>query len=202
MDVAGALIALPIAAPVIATLAVAVRLAMGRPIFFVQQRAGRDGRPFALRKFRSMTADVDAMGMPLPDAERTPRMGRLLRRSRLDELPELWEILKGDMSFIGPRPLLPPTIAAMGEKGVQRGAVRPGLTGWAQISGNSSLDNDDKLALDLWYIRHRSIPLDLFILAKTVGLMLFGEKVCESRLRQAKALESEVETGFSPGATR
>lgn len=186
MDVVGTLLALPLAVPVMLLLAPIVFLMLGRPVLFVQTRSSRGGNGFRLVKFRTMTDARDAAGELLPDDQRMTRFGKLLRRSRLDELPELWNILKGEMSFIGPRPLLPHTIAHMGDEGRIRSTVRPGLTGWAQISGNSSLTNDDKLALDLWYIRNRSLALDIMILFKTIGLMIFGEKISQQRLLQAQ----------------
>ena len=126
-------------------------------------------------------------GALLPDSERTTRFGRFLRRSRLDELPELWNVLKGDMSIVGPRPLLPETVAGMGELGVRRCRVRPGLTGWAQVSGNTFLSEDHKLALDLWYIDHRTLRLDLLIVVESLGLVVFGERVNHSRVDIAES---------------
>ncbi|MDF8358783.1 sugar transferase [Ensifer adhaerens] len=137
-------------------------------------------------KFRSMSDARDAEGRPLSDAERTGRFGLLLRRTRLDELPEFWNILIGDMSLIGPRPILPETIDALGERGVRRCSVRPGLTGWAQISGNAILSNDDKLDLDLWYIANRSAWVDLKIIAETVLVMILGDRISERRLSAAR----------------
>jgi lipopolysaccharide/colanic/teichoic acid biosynthesis glycosyltransferase len=179
---AGGLVALP----VLILLALAVRGALGRPTLFVQQRAGRHGRPFRLLKFRSMTDARDAAGRLLPDEARIVPFGRLLRRSRLDELPELWNVLWGEMSLVGPRPLLPETVAGFGEAGQRRGAVRPGLTGWAQVNGNTALTDEDKLALDLWYIDHRSLALDVAILARTLAVLVGGEKVDVPRLAEAR----------------
>jgi lipopolysaccharide/colanic/teichoic acid biosynthesis glycosyltransferase len=186
-DVVVSAAALVVCAPVLLFLAAAVLVAMGRPVLFVQRRSGRAGVPFRLIKFRSMTETRDGDGRLLPDAQRTTPLGRFLRRSRLDELPELWNVLRGQMSLIGPRPILPETIREMGEDGRKRGLVRPGLTGWAQICGNSSLNNDDKLTLDLWYIDHRSLRLDLLIVFKTVTLMLFGEAIDRDRIDAAWA---------------
>jgi lipopolysaccharide/colanic/teichoic acid biosynthesis glycosyltransferase len=174
-------------APLLLTLAIAVLLGLGRPIFFIQKRAGRFNEPFSLIKFRSMTDARDSGGLLLPDADRTNRFGRILRRSRLDELPELWNVFRGDMSIIGPRPLLPDTIEQMGANGSLRSSVRPGLTGWAQISGNVKLPNEDKLALDLWYINNRCLRLDILIIFKTIHLMLFGDRINTHRISQANA---------------
>ena len=175
------------ALPLLVLLALIVRLGMGRPVLFIQQRSGRGGVPFALVKFRTMRDGRGPDGGLLDDSVRTPPLGRILRRSRLDELPSLWNILTGDMALVGPRPLLPETVAAFGTGGVMRGAVRPGLTGWAQINGNSLLKDGDKLALDLWYIRHASFALDLRILVWTIGMLLFGEKVNRGQRGRAYA---------------
>jgi lipopolysaccharide/colanic/teichoic acid biosynthesis glycosyltransferase len=184
-DVIVSLLALVACGPILMLLAAAIWMSMGRPILFAQLRSGRNGNPFKMVKFRSMTDARDFEGVLLPDTDRTTPLGRFLRRSRLDELPEFWNVLTGRMSLIGPRPILPDTIAALGADGVRRGAVRPGLTGWAQICGNSSLSNTDKLALDLWYIEHRSLKLDFIILLGTIKLMIFGEAIDHSRLRAA-----------------
>jgi lipopolysaccharide/colanic/teichoic acid biosynthesis glycosyltransferase len=165
-----------IAMPVAAAIAVAILVTMGRPIFFKQQRAGRDGE-FRLVKFRTMTDAKSADGKLLDDAERVTPFGRFLRRSRLDELPELWSIFVGDMSLVGPRPLPPNSPLNLGDHGAERLSVRPGLTGWAQVNGNTLLSADQKLALDLWYVRRRSLRLDIIILIKTISVVLFGERL-------------------------
>lgn len=182
-----ALAALLAFSPVIAAVALAVRIGMGSPVFFRQERSGLGGRRFRMIKFRSMTDARDAEGRLLPDAKRTTATGRFLRRSRLDELPELVNILRGEMAWIGPRPLLPETIAALGEDGARRGRVRPGLTGWAQVSGNALLTNEQKLQLDLWYIDHRSIAIDLRILVLTLWVALCGERVNTHNLERCRA---------------
>lgn len=173
--------------PVIAGLALLIGLTMGRPVFFVQHRSGLGGVPFRLVKFRTMVDARDPSGRPLHDADRTTALGGFLRRRRLDELPELWNVLKGEMSLIGPRPLLPGTVGAMGELGRRRGAVRPGLTGWAQVNGNALLSEQAKLALDLWYIEHRSLRLDILIVIKTVQVILFGERINQAEVRRVHA---------------
>lgn len=172
--------------PVMLLLAALIRVALGSPVLFVQPRAGIGGRPFRLVKFRTMTDARDRHGALLPDERRLTPLGRLLRRTRLDELPELWNILKGEMALVGPRPLLPATVAGFGEAGQRRGAVRPGLTGWAQVNGNTLLSDEDKLALDLWYVDHRSPWLDARILAKTVVVVLLGERVAVPELEKAR----------------
>lgn len=177
--------ALVLAAPVLAMLALAVRLILGAPVLFHQQRAGQSGRTFTIVKFRTMTDARAPDGTLLPDAERTPWFGRMLRRTRLDELPELWNILRGEMAFIGPRPLLPETVAAMHDRGRRRSWILPGLTGWAQVNGNTLLTGEEKLALDLWYVDHHSARIDLLILLRTVQVMVFGER--RPSLRPARA---------------
>ncbi|RPF71173.1 sugar transferase [Aurantiacibacter spongiae] len=162
-------------APVLLATALAVRLALGRGVLFRQTRSGLGGVPFLMIKFRTMTDARDAQGNLLPDPDRTPALGRWLRRLRIDELPELVNIARGEMAFVGPRPLLPATIAEMGDGGIARGAVRPGLTGWAQVNGNALLSREDKLALDLAYIRARSLRFDTRIVLRTVLVVLLGE---------------------------
>ncbi|WP_395327342.1 sugar transferase [Novosphingobium sp. BL-8H] len=162
--------------PLLAGLALGVRLSMGAPVLFRQQRAGLDGKSFTLFKLRSMRDENGPDGRPLPDEARVTGFGRFLRRSRLDELPGLWNVARGDMTFVGPRPLLPETIAGLGRRGVARGRVRPGLTGWAQVNGNTLLSLDEKIALDLWYVDHASALLDMRILARTAWVMIGGER--------------------------
>ena len=174
-------------APVLAVAALAVAIDLGRPVLFVQGRSGRHGRVFAMAKLRTMADARDADGVLRPDAERVSRLGRWLRRSRIDELPGFWHVLMGDMSLVGPRPLLPATIAAMGDAGRRRGDVRPGLTGWAQVNGNALLGDADKLALDLWYIRHASLRLDVAILLRTLRVVAAGERINLAEVGRAYA---------------
>lgn len=162
--------------PVMAVLAVLVLMLQGRPILFRQVRSGKNGVPFRMVKFRSMRDLRDCHGALLPDAARTTSIGAFLRRSRLDEIPGLWNVATGDLAFIGPRPLLPETIAELGERGMQRGQVQPGLTGWAQVNGNTLLTLDEKVALDLWYIENRSLRTDYEILLSTLWVMFRGER--------------------------
>lgn len=165
IDIVAASTALVLLSPVIAAVAVAVRLRLGSPVLFRQQRPGLHGRPFTLIKFRTMLDAHGADGEPLPDAERLPRFGRWLRSTSLDELPELWNVLRGDMSLVGPRPLLMHYLPLYSPEQARRHDVRPGLTGWAQINGRNALSWDEKFALDLWYVDHWSLRLDLKILA-------------------------------------
>lgn len=187
VDLAVALVALVLLAPVCLLAAGLVRLFLGKPVLFRQRRSGRGGRVFEMLKLRSMTDARDAAGELLPDSDRLTGFGRFLRRSRMDELPGLLSIVRGDMALVGPRPLLPETIAALGELGERRGAVRPGLTGWAQVNGNALLPTDDKVALDLWYIAHRSALLDLKTIVRTVVVILSGERIHTTNLEKAVA---------------
>lgn len=155
-------------APVMAGLAVAVRFALGSPILFRQERPGAGGRPFTMVKFRTMRDAVDAKGQPLPDSERLTRFGRFLRSSSLDELPELWNVLRGEMSLVGPRPLLMEYLPLYSEEQARRHEVRPGVTGWAQVNGRNAISWEEKFALDVWYVDNRSFLLDLRILMLTL----------------------------------
>jgi lipopolysaccharide/colanic/teichoic acid biosynthesis glycosyltransferase len=172
--------------PVFVLIGIAIRFTMGAPVFFKQRRAGLEGEPFRIVKFRSMTDARDSDGKLLPDAERTTRLGRFLRRFRIDELPELFNVLEGNLSLIGPRPLLPETIVAFHEAGRHRCRVRPGLTGWAQVNGNTRLSDSDKLALDLWYIDNRSLAIDLGIAFATLAVTLRGERPNLSNIEAAR----------------
>lgn len=172
-----ALLALITVLPILFILALSVLVFQGQPVLFRQMRAGKGGDAFELIKFRSMRDTRDADGELLPDDQRTTGIGKFLRRSRLDELPGIWNVVTGDMAIVGPRPLLPETIDDLGEIGARRGAVKPGLTGWSQVSGNTLLSLEQKIALDLWYIEHRSLALDLQIILRTVIVMVGGEKL-------------------------
>ena len=190
------LCALIVALPLFVFAAFATFFTLGQPVFFRQTRAGKGGTVFCLVKLRTMSDARDAGGNLLPDEKRVSTAGNLLRRMRLDEYPQLLSIIRGEMALVGPRPLKPETVAQFGADGRQRGTVRPGLTGWAQVSGNTALSNEEKLRLDLWYIAHRSAALDLQILFETVGVALFGEHRNTTRLDAARSwrkLDNEVE---------
>jgi lipopolysaccharide/colanic/teichoic acid biosynthesis glycosyltransferase len=152
--------------PVLLAVALAVRLDLGRPVLFRQRRPGRFGAPFELLKFRTMRAGSG------PDGERLTRLGRFLRASSLDELPELWNVLRGDMSLVGPRPLLSHYLARYDDEQARRHAVRPGLTGWAQVNGRNAVGWEERLAMDVWYVDHRSLALDARIVLKTLVVVL------------------------------
>lgn len=167
-DCVVAAIGLALLAPALAMIALAIRLAMGPPVIFRQERPGRHGRPFALYKFRTMSEAHDARGRTLPDRARLTRLGRALRRTSLDELPELVNVLKGDMSLVGPRPLLMRYLARYTPEQSRRHEVRPGITGWAQLNGRDTLPWVDRFALDVWYVDHQSLRLDVRILLSTI----------------------------------
>lgn len=167
-DLSLALVLIPLTLPMMGLLALLIRWRLGSPVLFSQERPGLHGKPFILRKFRTMTDTCDAMGKLLPDSERLPPFGKFLRSTSLDELPELIHILRGEMSFVGPRPLLMEYLERYTPEQARRHAVIPGLSGWAQVCGRNALTWDERFALDLWYIDHQSFLLDLRIMALTV----------------------------------
>jgi|SRR6185312_3529768 len=154
-----------------------VRKKLGKPVFFRQTRPGMYGRPFNMVKFRTMTDAFGRDGQLLPDAERLTPFGRFLRASSLDELPELWNVLKGEMSLVGPRPLLMEYLPLYSPEQARRHEARPGITGWAQVNGRNALSWDDKFKLDVWYVDHRSMWLDIKILWLTVRKVLVREGI-------------------------
>jgi lipopolysaccharide/colanic/teichoic acid biosynthesis glycosyltransferase len=168
LDIIGAAVGLGLLAPVLALTALLVWWRMGSPVLFTQLRPGRDGQPFKLIKFRTMRDAVDRSGRPLPDAERLTKLGAFLRNTSIDELPELWNVLKGEMSLVGPRPLLMEYLPLYSAEQARRHEVRPGLTGWAQVNGRNALGWEQKFALDIWYVENRSLWLDFRILWLTV----------------------------------
>jgi lipopolysaccharide/colanic/teichoic acid biosynthesis glycosyltransferase len=178
LDLVIALPATIITAPVIALMALAIRLeSPGHPIY-TQTRAGKNGRPFQIYKLRTMVrgAEFTGAGLAIQEGDdRITRVGQLLRRYSLDELPNLWNVMRGDMSIVGPRPTLPVQVEQYTERQLGRLAVKPGLTGWAQINGRASLPWPERIELDLWYVEHRSLALDLRIVARTIGMVLTGQ---------------------------
>jgi lipopolysaccharide/colanic/teichoic acid biosynthesis glycosyltransferase len=182
--------------PILAVTAALVWACLGRPLMFRQTRCGLGAKPFTVCKFRTMHDRRDAQNDLLPDAERLTQMTRVMRLLRLDELPQLLAVAKGDMAFVGPRPLLPATIAGFGELGRVRCTVLPGLSGWAQVNGNTCLTDKEKLALDLWYIENCSFALDCRILAMTVLVILRGEHTNDGNLARAWTAMHH----FRPGA--
>jgi len=177
IDVLGASTALVVLSPLLAVVAVLVRVRMGPPVLFRQLRPGREGRPFELTKFRTMTDQRGPDGTLLPDAQRLTALGRFLRRTSIDELPELVNVVRGDMSLVGPRPLLMEYLPRYSPQQARRHEVRPGVTGWTQVNGRNELTWDEKFALDVWYVEHRSTRLDLEILGRTVSQVLGGQGV-------------------------
>lgn len=163
-----ALTALIVLFPVLLVLYVIIAMKMGIPVFFVQARPGMHGRIFKMVKFRSMTDAKNTKGELLPDAERLPAFGQMLRATSLDELPELWNVVKGDMSLVGPRPLLIEYLDKYTPQQAKRHDVRPGVTGWAQVNGRNALSWEEKFALDAWYVENRTFWLDFKILLMTV----------------------------------
>ncbi len=176
-DLTLSLAALLLLCPVLAALALIVRVQLGAPVLFRQTRPGLRGKLFTLYKFRTMTGARDAQGNLLPDAERLTRFGRFLRSTSLDELPELFNVLKGEMSLVGPRPLLTQYLERYTPEQMRRHAVLPGITGWAQVNGRNALSWEQKFALDVWYVDHQSIRLDLKILLLTVWKIIKREGI-------------------------
>jgi lipopolysaccharide/colanic/teichoic acid biosynthesis glycosyltransferase len=165
--------------PILLMVAVLVRLVLGKPILFRQERPGLNARPFTLFKFRTMTDARDADGQFLPDAQRLTPLGQFLRSTSLDELPELLNVIRGEMSLVGPRPLLSQYLNRYTPEQMRRHEVKPGITGWAQVHGRNALDWNKKLALDLWYVDHQSLWLDFSILARTAGQVLRREGIAQ-----------------------
>jgi len=176
-DIAISAVGLFFFSPLFLGIAVAIVVSMGRPVFFVQSRPGWQGRPFNLVKFRTMTGDFGEDGQVLPDSARLTRFGRFLRTLSLDELPELWNVLRGDMSLVGPRPLLMEYLPLYSSEQARRHAVRPGLTGWAQVKGRNLLSWERKFELDVWYVDNHSLLLDLQILWLTIGTVIRREGI-------------------------
>jgi lipopolysaccharide/colanic/teichoic acid biosynthesis glycosyltransferase len=171
-DCVVALIGLIVAAPLLLLLALLVRVFLGSPILFRQIRPGLHAEPFAILKFRTMTDAKGPDGALLPDKDRLTAFGRFLRASSLDELPELWNVLTGKMSLVGPRPLLMEYVPLYNKQQMRRHAVRPGITGWSQVNGRNAIGWDEKFALDIWYVDNQSMWLDIKILFLTVGSIL------------------------------
>ena len=172
LDVVLVLITAPLWLFVTILVTLLIRFTIGSPTFFAQHRPGLRGKPFRMVKLRTMTNALGSDGNPLPDMARLTPFGLFLRSTSLDELPELWNVLKGDMSLVGPRPLLMEYLPLYTREQVRRHDVRPGITGWAQVNGRNAISWEEKFALDLWYVDHQSLSLDLKILLLTLGRML------------------------------
>ena len=172
LDIMAAVAGLVLLAPLLLVVALLVRINLGAPVLFRQQRPGLHGQPFEIVKFRTMTDERDAEGALLPEAERLTRMGRFLRSTSLDELPELWNVLKGDMSLVGPRPLRMEYLPLYSDRQARRHQVRPGITGWAQVQGRNLLSWPERLEMDVWYVENRGLWLDVRILLLTLVVVL------------------------------
>ena len=176
-DIAASASALVVLSPVLAITAHKVKKELGSPVLFRQTRPGLHGKPFEMIKFRTMKDATDKAGNALPDSERLTDFGKKLRASSLDELPELWNVLKGDMSLVGPRPLLMEYLPLYSAEQAKRHNVRPGVTGYAQVNGRNSLSWEDKFKLDTWYVEHQSLWLDMKILLKTVKKVIIKDGI-------------------------
>ncbi|TGP43616.1 sugar transferase [bacterium M00.F.Ca.ET.230.01.1.1] len=179
-DIAASASALVLLSPVLAITAYKVKKELGSPVLFRQTRPGLHGKPFEMIKFRTMKDATDKEGNALPDSERLTEFGKKLRASSLDELPELWNVLKGDMSLVGPRPLLMEYLPLYNAEQAKRHNVRPGVTGYAQVNGRNSLSWEDKFKLDTWYVEHQSLWLDMKILLKTVIKVIIKDGINQS----------------------
>ncbi len=200
VDILVALFGLIILMPLLAGVAVCIRCCMGSPVLFRQQRPGYRGRPFWMVKFRTMRDACDRSGRPLSDSERLTRVGKLLRATSLDELPELWNVLRGDMSIVGPRPLLMAYLERYTPQQARRHEVKPGITGWAQINGRNAISWEQKFDYDVWYVDHWNLWLDVRILCKTIGKVFKREGITqegaatmEEFMGTAQATSSEQE---------
>ncbi|WP_312954697.1 sugar transferase [Stutzerimonas nitrititolerans] len=176
-DIVASALGLLMLSPVIAVVGWHIRRKLGSPVLFRQIRPGLNGLPFAMIKFRTMRDAVDGAGNPLPDSERMTPFGGFLRASSLDELPELWNVLKGDMSLVGPRPLLMEYLPLYSAEQYRRHEVRPGVTGWAQINGRNALSWEEKFKLDVWYVDNQSFWLDLKILFLTIRKVIIRDGI-------------------------
>lgn len=191
-----AAVGLAATAPLLLGSMAAVRVTMGSPTLFVQERPGLRGRPFRLCKLRTMLNARDARGVPLPDDQRLTRLGRFLRAASIDELPQLWNVLKGDLSLVGPRPLLNQYLNLYTPEQARRHDVLPGITGWAQVNGRNAISWEEKFALDVWYVDHWSLGLDLKIMAKTLWRV-----VARSGISSQGHATMPAFTGKQPNAT-
>lgn len=176
-DMVASLLGFLLLSPVIAIVAWQIRRKLGSPVLFRQVRPGLHGKPFEMIKFRTMRDAMDAKGNPLPDSERMTTFGSFLRSTSLDELPELWNVLRGDMSLVGPRPLLMEYLPLYSAEQYRRHEVRPGVTGWAQVNGRNALGWDEKFKLDIWYVENRSLWLDLKIIFLTIKKVLVRDGI-------------------------
>jgi len=191
-DVVVATLVLIAVSPLLAAIAVAVRIGLGRPVLFRQQRPGLGGRPFTILKFRTMSDARDADGNDLPDEQRVTRLGWALRRTSLDELPELLNVLRGDMSLVGPRPLLMRYLPRYSPEQMRRHEVRPGITGLAQVNGRNAIGWPAKFELDVWYVDNHTLTLDCRILLRTIWKAFRGDGISSPGVVSAEEFMGEV----------
>jgi lipopolysaccharide/colanic/teichoic acid biosynthesis glycosyltransferase len=187
--------AIPVLVPILVVIAIVIRLRLGAPVLFRQERLGLEGRPFLILKFRTMTDARDGNGNLLPDAERLTAMGRFLRATSLDELPELINVVRGEMSLVGPRPLHSRYHSRYTPQQFRRHDVLPGITGWAQVNGRNALSWEDKFILDLWYVDHQSFWLDVKILALTGIKLIKGEGISQPGQATAEEFRGSLRNG-------
>lgn len=193
-DITLCLIALILLSLIIGISALLIRLKIGSPVLFKQRRPGLNGEPFYVYKFRTMTDDRDAEGELLPDEVRLTSFGKVIRKLSLDELPQLWNVLKGEMSFVGPRPLLMEYLPLYNERQAKRHEVRPGITGWAQVNGRNAISWEEKFELDIWYVENRSLLLDIKILFLTVLKVFKSEGISQ----EGQATMAKFEGNHTP----
>lgn len=179
LDLIVVMVLAPIVLPVVGLAALLVRFRMGTPVFFRQIRPGYNSHPFQVVKFRTMTQERDQQGAPLPDEKRLTGLGVLLRRFSIDELPQLWNVFRGDMSLVGPRPLLMRYLERYNKEQARRHEVRPGITGWSQVNGRNAISWEQKFALDVWYVDHVSFYLDIMILLKTAQKTIISQDISQ-----------------------
>ena len=188
-----AAIALLLFSPLMLVVAIAIYIRMGSPVVFAQPRPGKDGKIFTFYKFRTMTSDRDVDGNLLPDEQRLTTFGQFLRQTSLDELPQLWNVLKGDMSFVGPRPLIVEYLERYSPEQARRHEVQPGITGWVQVNGRNALDWEEKFKLDVWYVDNWSLWLDLKILFLTVFKVLQQEGINQEGYATSEEFKGQLE---------
>lgn len=193
LDKLVAAIALLFFSPILLTVAIAIYIRMGRPIFFTQPRPGKDSKIFSFYKFRTMTDERDVDGNLLPDAQRLTTVGQFLRKTSLDELPQLWNVLKGDMSLVGPRPLLVRYLNRYTPEQARRHQVKPGITGWVQVNGRNNRAWEEKFKLDVWYVDNWSLLLDLKILFLTVFKVLQQDGISQEGYTTSEEFQGQLE---------
>lgn len=194
-DIVVSLIALILLSPVIAITAFLIKMKIGSPVIFTQERPGLKGKPFYVYKFRSMTDERDQNGELLPDDIRLTSFGKVIRKLSLDELPQLWNVVKGDMSFVGPRPLLMEYMNLYNETQLKRHDVRPGITGWAQVNGRNTITWEKKFEFDVWYVENQSFWLDMKILLMTVMKVFKSEGISQDGQATMTKFQGDSKSG-------